>query len=199
MAFWWQFPAGVIDCSVLLSYGHFWGFYTYISLLPENLFKRGGSYSVSWCVRPCVKLMPEYPFKSWSDETKWSINLNDYMFLLCFYHIKMVKDGVHTERVPEATFFGSHNRWQTELANTGQLRFCFLSLFPYSYTILLPHRSVRASHTSLKLNVCMCYRKERRLINTVYKVTGVEICWPNFKISLDCSQGIQITWVKGDS
>ena len=31
-------------------------------LASANLISRGGSYSVSWCVRPWIKLATEYPF-----------------------------------------------------------------------------------------------------------------------------------------
>ena len=30
-----------------------------------DLSRGGGPYSVSWCVRPWIKLKPEYPFKLW--------------------------------------------------------------------------------------------------------------------------------------
>ena len=34
-----------------------------IEWLEKLDFSRGGSYSVSRCVRPWIKLKPEYPFK----------------------------------------------------------------------------------------------------------------------------------------
>ena len=63
VAFWWWFLGGGIDCSVLLSCGLFWGWWNDINKRSANLISWGGAYSVSWCVRPWIKLTPEYPFK----------------------------------------------------------------------------------------------------------------------------------------
>ena len=63
VAFWRQFLVGGVYCSVLLSCCLFWGFLRLRKLAVCKLnLSRGGSYSVSWCVRPRIKLTPEYPF-----------------------------------------------------------------------------------------------------------------------------------------
>ena len=79
----WFFDGGVI----LEVYTAMYCYHTVFSEVDVrlNLMSRGGSYSVSRCVRPWIKPTPEYPFKGiiCNISALTCLKVTDFCFIFC--------------------------------------------------------------------------------------------------------------------